>query len=293
LADVIASDPADLPGNPENARTALTEAVTATKAPEAPAAEAPASAPSKDANVALPEKFRNKSVQDVVEMYQNLESRYGSMANDLGVQRQLTDRLLDLKRSTDLQKNTPEAKPKGPPVTANDILDRPQETLERVVNERTAAVAEDVNARMARLEAGLAQQHFTARHPDFQSVVADPAFKSWVEGSRVRLRAAAAANQGNWEIADELLSEFKTAQGGIRKTDEQPAQAPVADLAGARKAALETSGNAGTADGRSNGGKKVYRRADLMRLRITDPEAYYDEDFQAEILSAHAEGRLK
>lgn len=288
LADVIVADSSDLPGNPETARTALTEAVVS---PPSTTDPAPTPTPSQDENV--PEKFRGKSVKDVIEMYQNLESRAGAMANDLGVQRQLTDRLLDLKRSTDLQNNTPGKRRTEPvPVTANDILDRPQETLERVVGAKTAEVTEDVNARLAQFETRLAQQTFEARHPDYKSVVADPTFASWVQSSTIRLRAAAAANQGNWQIADELLSEFKTAQGGTRKTDQAPAKAE-ADLAGARRAALETSGSARGTDGKSTGGAKIYKRTDLMRLRITDPEAYYDEDFQNEILKAHSEHRVK
>lgn len=290
LADVIVATEADLPGNPETARDALREAVLA---PDAPAAASPTPSPAPAANESVvPEKFRGKTPQELIEMYQNLESVNGRMANDLGVQRQLTDRILDLKRNDDLKRNTPPAK-EAPPVTANDILDRPQETLERVIEARTGRLAEDVNARLARMEASLAQQTFTQRHPDYGQVTQDPKFIDWVKGSALRMRAYQAAGQ-NWAVADELLSEFKTAAGGTRRTDPTPpAEAPAADLAGARRAALETSGNAGASDGKSGGGAKTYRRADLMRLRITDPEAYEDEGFQAEILKAYHEGRVK
>lgn len=290
LADVLIADPSEVSGNSDAVIADLREAVTTTPAQDMKTTESKDTAA--PATTDVPEKFRGKSVKDVVEMYQNLESRLGVMANDLGVQRQLTDRILDLKRSDDLRKNTPAAERAKPvPVTANDLLDRPQETLERVVEAANSRVTEDVNARLARMEASLAQQTFTARHPDFQTVVAKPDFVSWVQASPIRLRAAAAANQGNWQIADELLTEFK---GGKQVTTEPTeGKQPSADLAGARKAALETSGSAGTTDGKSSGGKKTYRRADLMRLRINDPEAYYDESFQNEILQAHAEGRVK
>lgn len=280
LADVIVSDADEVvPGNPETkADESTTTKATATPAPAANEAD-------------VPEKFRGKSQKELVEMYQNLESTYGRTANDLGVQRQLTDRLLDLKRSTDLQANTPAPAKKVVPVTANDILDRPQETLDRVIEERVARVTTDVNERLARAEAALAQQTFAARHPDFQSTVQDQAFIAWVQASRVRLRAAAAANAGNWQIADELLSEFKDSQGTSRKTDSKPAAE--ADLDGARKASLTTTGSAGGTDGKSNGGKEIFKRAELMKLRITDPEAYRDEDFQQRVLLAYAEGRVK
>jgi len=158
----------------------------------------------------LPEKFRGKSPKEIVEMYQHLESEKGRLANELGTQRVLTDRILqiDQKRARDLGTNTPpEQKPA--PVTTDDILNRPQEALERVTDARTRAAVEPVNGRIAQLEAQLAQTRFEARHPDFTNVVNDPKFASWVQESPLRTRAAVAANAGNWDVASELLSDFK------------------------------------------------------------------------------------
>ena len=291
LADLVVSD-LDAPGNSDTALSALREAVTA---PEPAQTTTPTSTPSPAAadNDDVPEKFRGKSRAEIVAMYQNLESTNGRMANDLGVQRVLTDRLLGLndKRLNDLTRNTPpEQRPA--PVTANEILDKPQETLDRAIDARLTRVTEDVNARLARTEAALAQTTFAGHHPDFQTVVQSPDFVAWVQSSPLRLRAASVANRGDWVVADELLTEFKNSRPS--KTDEA-APAAGADLDGARRASLTTSGAAGKtgADGKSNGGGKLYKRSDLMRLRIQDPEAYYDESFQAEILKAHSEGRVK
>ena len=293
LADVVVSDPVEMTGNPDAARTALREAVDAAKSDDKATddtTKVDSTASDKDKTAELPEKFRGKSVKDVVDMYQNLESRLGTMANDLGVQRQLTDRLLDLKRDADLRRNSPpEERPA--PITTDDLLSKPQETLERVIEARVKRVTEDVNQRLTRAEAALAQTTFLGRHKDYAEVVNEQGFKDWVQASPIRLRAAAAAHQGNWQIADELLTEYKGAKAKPETTGD--ATASKADLEAARRAALDTSGTAGGADGKSGGGAKTYRRADLMRLRISDPEAYYDEDFQNEILKAHSEGRVK
>jgi hypothetical protein len=37
--------------------------------------------------------------------------------------------------------------------------------------------------------------------------------------------------------------------------------------------------------------KKIYRRADLIRLKMTDPDRY--ESLQPEIMRAYTEGRVK
>lgn len=302
LADIVVEETSDSPaGNSETARKTLLEAIqdgsgrstaeTVTGTQSSTTSTSPLDL--ELTGDAIPEKFRGKKVKDALESYASLESRLGTMANELGVQRQLTDRLLDLKRNDDLRKNTPPAQREKPQVTASDILDKPAETLDRVLTQRDQTIAEEVNRRFASLEMSIAESQFKARHSDFQDVVNSSAFGDWVRSSPIRLRAAAAANQGNWQIADELLSEFKasgqTRQSGGSTTT--TTTAATADLAGARKATLESSTGAGGSDGVKKG--KTYSRADLMRLRIEDPEAYYDDAFQAEILQAYQEKRVK
>jgi hypothetical protein len=62
-----------------------------------------------------------------------------------------------------------------------------------------------------------------------------------------------------------------------------------ADTEGARKASLE--GGSGNDAAAPTG--KVYRRADLIRLKMEKPQVYEDPGFQAEILLAYAQGRVK
>lgn len=290
LADVIVDDASSdsVSGNSEAARKALTEAVTA------PQQEPQTNTETQQADNDLPEKFRGKSVKDVVTMYQNLESDRGRMANELGVQRQLTDRLLGLKREDDLRANggKPE-RAKPAPVTTNDLLDRPQETLERVVNDKVDSVSAELRQVNQQLRSELAKTRFENRHSDYQSVVRDPDFVSWVQASPLRLRAAAVANNGDWQIADELLTEYKQngkQQSASRETDST--QTAQVNLEEARRASYTSSGS-NPNDGQSKPAGKIYKRADLMRLMIDDPEAYYDEDFQREILLAHAEKRVR
>ena len=43
--------------------------------------------------------------------------------------------------------------------------------------------------------------------------------------------------------------------------------------------------------GTGESSRKVYRRADLIKLKMTDPQRY--EDMQPEIMAAYSEGRVK
>lgn len=295
LANIVQDDStsATFPGNSETARKALTHAVTGTGAEtqntEPTGGKSFLDTPLTDG---VPDKFKGKTMKDILDSYTNLESTHGRMANELGTQRQLTDRLLDLKRDGDLSKNGQPAAPARQKleVTAADILDKPAETLDRVMAQRETEFTRVVDQRLQRLEMTNAENAFKQRHTDFNEVCTGQQFGDWVRSSPIRLRAAAAANQGNWQIAGELLDEFKgsrtSADGAAAKTD----ATQTADLAGARRATLDTSSGRGS-DGASKGGT-VYKRTDLMKLRIEDPEAYYDEGFQAEILRAHAEKRV-
>lgn len=264
----------------------LAQAVTQRQVP--PNKKAPAQKPAQEATEdvdSLPAKLKGKTPQQIAEMYVNLESAYGRMANDLGQQRKLTDRLLDLKRDTDLQQNTP---PKKVEIKSSDLLENPTEALERFSEARES----QNQARLAELEARLAAQTLVQAHPDYLEVAQSAEFAAWVQQSPIRVRAVRAAQSGDWSAAGDLLTEYK-AQKPAQKVDETDDNDQQTE-AQARKAAAAASLES-TAQGAGGGSKagKTYRRVDLMRLRAEKPDVYYGSEFQAEILRAYAEGRVK
>ena len=54
---------------------------------------------------------------------------------------------------------------------------------------------------------------------------------------------------------------------------------------------MKTGEGVSRASGESTAGKKIYRRADLIRLKQTDPQRY--QSLADEIYQAYAEGRVK
>jgi len=232
----------------------------------------------------MPSKLKGKTPQQIAEMYVNLESAYGRMANDLGTQRKMTDRLLDLKRDTDLGNN---GQPTKVEIKSSELLENPTEALERFSQAREAQSAK----RMDDLERSLAVQAFVAAHPDYQEYANNAEFAAWVNASPSRTRVAAVAANGDWSAAGDLLTEYKSASR-VAKTDDEDEEAD--DSAAARKAAKQASlesASQGTQGAKKTG--KVYRRADLMRLRAEKPDVWADEEFQSEIIRAYNEGRVK
>ena len=81
-----------------------------------------------------------------------------------------------------------------------------------------------------------------------------------------------------FDVADELFTMYKDASG-IKK--EESAKNTSKKL---KQAAVET-GSTNTVK------RKVYRRADLINLRMTDPKKY--EAMEDDIMRAYTEGRVK
>lgn len=236
----------------------------------------------------LPENLRGKDFKDIVRIYQDSQSTIGRMANDLGTQRKLTDRLLDLKRDEDLQRNG--ANPAKVQVSGTELLDNPTEAIDRIVNARLAEQERVSSVRLAQLESQQYAQSFASRHPDWQEIASDSSFHQFVQASPYRARAAVAASQGDWGAAEELVSEFKDRKQTLES--KQKADKEVKDksnLDAANKASLESGASAS----KPYTGGKILRRVDLLKLQMEQPEVYYDEETQRVIMKAYSENRVK
>lgn len=234
----------------------------------------------------IPVKLRGKTPEEVAEIYANLERAYGRMANDYGTQRQLTDRLLGLKRESDLASNS--QRRELPSIKSTELLENPAEVIDRVVSERIQALKTENAQQLSEMEASLAREKFVQKHSDYETVAADPEFTAWIQKSQYRMRAANAAYNGDWAAADELLSDYKERKN-TAPTPKREESRRDENLEAARAASLESGAPPEGAGAKS--GKK-YRRADLIRLRLEKPDLYYSDDFQSEIMRAYAEKRV-
>lgn len=277
-------DPQNAPGNIDELETSLKEAVAESREPEKAEAMSQEEAKVDERPEHIPEKFwtgdYNESVSKMAESYTNLQSAYGRMANDLGTQRKLTDKLLALdKRDEDLGTT----KPKVTPIDPTKLVDNPTETLESWYEERRKADLEQEQATADQTRAEREEQEFITKYPDWQETTASPEFAEWVTSSPLRSRAAQLAGAGDYSAADALLTEYEVAKGTPPEGKKEPDH-----KAEARAASLES---ANQSPGKSGG--RIYRRADLIELRMNKPETYGDPSFQEEIMRAYAEGRVK
>jgi len=221
----------------------------------------------------LPEKFRGKSQKDIVDMYSNLEKELGRKGQEVGELRKLADEFLRSK----VNQQEPE------PEEEVDFYEDPKKAVEQLLKKDPRL--KEVETQAAAMKAQAAMQKLQSTHPDFMDVVQDTAFQDWVKGSKIRMQLFQQADSYDFDAANELLSTWKE-RSMINKTKEAEAEQE-AD----RKAALKGAKSESRSSGEAKAGKKIYRRADLIRLKQTDPNRY--ETLQDEILAAYAEGRVK
>lgn len=218
----------------------------------------------------LPEKYRGKSAADVVRMHQEAEKLLARQSQEVGEVRKLADELL----RSQLKKPEPE-QPKE-----IDFFENPQEAIRQAIDNSPKVKAAEQYAQQ--YQRTLAQQSLVQKHPDMLQIAQSSDFQEWVGKSKVRQQLFRAADAYDPDAADELLSTYKE----LRQVKQQQTQKvdAVARDATLKSVSVDTGGS-------GESGRKVYRRADLIRLKMSNPDKY--EAMQDEIMAAYSEGRVK
>ena len=242
---------------------------------EQQAARETAPVPTQEDAPKIPDKYRGKSLEDIVTMHQEAEKLIGRQAQEVGEVRRLADELIKQQLST---KQTTQ-----PPVVENEIdfFEDPKLAVQKAVaNHPDVLAAKQASQQLKQIQT---QAMLNKKHPDFADIVRDGEFIEWVKASPMRLNIYAMADANyDFNAADELLSTFK--QIRTSKTQQTTDAGNAVRKQNLTAAAVDVGGT-----GESS--KKVYRRTDLIRLRMTDPDRY--EALQPEIMAAYSEGRVK
>ncbi len=226
----------------------------------------------------LPQKFQGKSVEEIVSSYENLEKELGRKGQEIGELRQLTDQIL--KQQVTTQTETAETQEEGEEV---DFFDDPNKAVSKAIENHPKFREFEEQQKVQSAQATTRQ--LEAAHPDYLEIVADTKFQEWVKESPIRTQLYVHAHNYDLNSAMELMGNWKERSlitNTAKAEEEKTAR---------RSQALKDGKAVSRASSESTAGKKIYRRADLIRLKTTDPQRY--EDLQDEILSAYSEGRVK
>ena len=227
-----------------------------------------------ESEIQVPDKFKGKELTDVIGSYTELEKELGRKNNEVGELRRLTDDFLK-------QQLNPTEATKRENIDLDNLLENPNDVITQAVDDNPRIAALEKQLQDAKVES--ARNEFESKHTDWQSTIGSEDFQKWVSDSPIRKSMYSQADSGyDYAMADELLNLY---------TDIRTASKEVAETNAAtkrKKALRNTSGQKGST-GEVN--KKVFKRADLIRLKQTDPSRY--NSMQDEIMLAYAEKRVR
>jgi hypothetical protein len=225
----------------------------------------------------LPDKYQGKSLEEVVQMHQEAEKLLGRQSSEVGELRKVVDDYIS--------SQTPTVAPQQQTVEPEDDIDYftdPQGAVNRAIeNHPKIREAEQYTAQYKK-QSSLAT--LQTKHPDMQQILKDPKFADWIKASKIRTQLFVQADQQyDADAADELFSLWKERKTVAQQTAQVEKQA--------RKQQVRAA-NTGNARGSAEGSrKKIYRRADIIKLMKNDPDRY--QALSDEIMAAYAEGRVR
>ena len=217
----------------------------------------------------IPEKFQGKSVEEIIDMYSNLEKDHSRLGNDLGTYRKLTDKLLQ----ADLEKPAPKQPEEEP-----DWEYEPGKAAESLVKKEVGQLKSELD----KTKTELALKDFKTKYPTYDKDASTPEFMEWVQKSQYRINLYNKNYQGiDLEAADELMSgweEYKSIKSQNSTVAEEKKKE---DL---KAASLEKSASSGGSR------KKIWSRNEIIQMKLHDKPRY--EAHRNEISAAYREGRV-
>jgi len=224
----------------------------------------------------VPEKYQNKSLQEVVQMHQEAEKLLGKQSSEVGELRGVVDDYIQAQLA---QQQAPVQQQEE---DDTDFFVDPQAAVNRAIENHPKIKEANQYSQEHKKATALAQ--LKSNHPEMDTILKDAKFAEWVKSSKIRTQLFVQADQQyDYDAANELFSLWKERASVAQQT--------VAVEKQARKQQVKS---ASTGNARGTGQtqrKKQYRRADIIKLMKTDPERY--AALSEEIFQAYSEGRVK
>lgn len=223
----------------------------------------------------IPEKYKGKDLKDIVRMHQEAEKLLGRQSQEVGELRKTFDDYIKTQLAEKEQAH-------ASPAEEVDFFEDPQKAVEYAINNHPKL--REAEAVTAQLKQNEALARLKATHPDFDQIVMDQSFQEWVGKSKFRTNLLHQADkQYDFDAADELLTSWKERQEVVSATKETETKN--------RKQQVKSASTGSTKGSAESPSRKVYRRADIIKLMQTDPDRYMS--LAEEIRNAYAEGRVR
>ena len=240
-----------------------------------PTQETPEELQQQDDEDDIPEKYKGKSVKDIVRMHQEAERAIGKQGSEVGELRRIVDDFVKAQTVTKQQQ--------APDVDEEvDFFTDPEKAIAKAISKHPKVQqAEQMAVRSAQAEILNALK---ANHPDYTEIIKDSSFVDWIGKSKVRQELFSRADRNyDYDAANELLSTWKERKQVV-------AQSQAVEQV-QRKQAVKSASTGSIKGSGEPASKKTYRRSDIIELMQKDPDRY--QALAPEIMQAYAEGRVK
>lgn len=221
----------------------------------------------------LPEKYRGKSAKEIALMHLEAEKLIGKQGSEVGELRKIVDDFI----KTQSAKETKQEEE----LDDDSFFVDPKTAVKKAIDNHPS-VKEAQQAALAMKQQEVMSK-LAAKHPNYMEVAKDPSFVDWIKSSRIRMEMfARAEGQLDFDAADELLSTWEEKQQIAKQVLETTKVDKQQQL---KAASVSTQGSSEPVS------KKIYRRADIIKLMQSDPARY--DAMQPEIMAAYREGRVR
>lgn len=223
----------------------------------------------------LPDKYKDKPVEELVRMHQEAEKLLGRQGAEVGELRKAVDDLLKTKLDEFKGGNEVEDQEED-----FDFYENPKEAVNRTLEK--SETIQQMKQMLAQQQQAEVLKMIENKYPDYRDTIQNQNFIEWIKASKVRTELFQRADKYDLDAAFELLGNWKELKGTVEKVKEVNEK----DRKLQRKAA--STGGGGSSEPVS---RKIYRRTDLVNLMRTNPRKYMAN--VEEYDRAYAEGRVK
>lgn len=225
----------------------------------------------------LPEKYKGKSIEEIVRMHQEAEKLVGRQSSEVGELRKIVDDFVQTQLAKEKQAHTSTEE-----FDEVDFYVDPQKAVDYAISNHPKIKEAETITQQLRQQEAVAK--LKSSHPDFPEIAQSQAFVDWVVKSKYRTELLRKADREyDFDAADELLVMWKERQSLVKET--------AATETKARKESVKKASTGNTQGSAEGPSRKIYRRADIIKLMQTDPDRYMA--LAPEIRQAYEEGRVR
>lgn len=240
-------------------------------------------APAKEQESQLPEKYRGKSAEEIAEMHLNAEKRLGQLQNEVGQLRGLVTDLSSIQRTPQEPETTEQVE-----VSRDEFLDDPTSSINKVLShelgKRDRLSEKEAAERQLQMELNALTSNW-----DVDAIVTTEEFQRFASRTPSRQQDLVTAAQG------EGLEQVRAARRLLEDYDDFVAESKPRESTQEKESPVQKAKRVATERGSNNApisGKPRIYESDVIDLINSDPMKYRSPSFQKELHEAIKEGRF-